>query len=226
MNLVDLLGKLSAAMNNPFAIHWTEYSARCLLFFTMGYGIVALTVASSRKNRRRGVEHGSAQWGDVFQIAKRYRDKKHPKENLILTQHFQMGLDGHNPLVAVQQFLDVVQDGAAVGVAADQVGLHQLGGGLGEGLGIAAGQDGDGAGIFPLGLTQPFAAFLVAEVGDGAAVYNIDVGGLAVRHHGKAAALEQLFQGLGLVQIDLAAKGIKTNAHGSSFPVWAPRGPG
>ena len=95
MNLVDLLGKLSAAMNNPFAIHWTEYSARCLLFFTMGYGIVALTVTSSRKNRRRGAEHGSAQWGDVFQIAKRYRDKKHPKENLILTQHFQMGLDGH-----------------------------------------------------------------------------------------------------------------------------------
>ena len=74
MNLVDLLGKLSVAMNNPFAIHWTEYSAQCLLFFTMGYGIVALTVTSSRKNRRRGAEHGSAQWGDVFQIAKRYRD--------------------------------------------------------------------------------------------------------------------------------------------------------
>ena len=91
MNLVDLLGKLSAAMNSPFAIHWTEYSARCLLFFTMGYGIVALTVTSSRKNRRRGAEHGSAQWGDVFQTAKRYRDKKHPKENLILTKHFQMG---------------------------------------------------------------------------------------------------------------------------------------
>ena len=46
----------------------------------MGYGIVALTVTSSRKNRRRGAEHGSAQWGDVFQVAKRYRDKKHPKE--------------------------------------------------------------------------------------------------------------------------------------------------
>ena len=56
MNLVDLLGKLSAAMNNPFAIHWTEYSARCLLFFTMGYGIVALTVTSSRK---RSEEHTS-----------------------------------------------------------------------------------------------------------------------------------------------------------------------
>ena len=95
MNLVDLLGKLSVAMNNPFAIHWTEYSARCLLFFTLAYGIVVLVIVSSRKNTRRGVEHGSAKWGDVFQIVKKYRDKKNPKENLILTQHFQMGMDGH-----------------------------------------------------------------------------------------------------------------------------------
>ena len=63
--------------------------------FTAGYGIIALAVSSSRKNRRRGAEHGSAQWGDVFQTAKRYRDKKNPRQNLILTQHFQMGLDGH-----------------------------------------------------------------------------------------------------------------------------------
>ena len=54
-----------------------------------------IVLSGSRKNRRRGAEHGSAQWGDVFQIAKRYRDKKHPKENLLLTQHFQIGLDGH-----------------------------------------------------------------------------------------------------------------------------------
>ena len=32
MNLIDLLGKLPAAMNAPFSIHWTEYSARCLLY--------------------------------------------------------------------------------------------------------------------------------------------------------------------------------------------------
>ena len=95
MNLVDLLGKLSAAMNSPFSVHWTGYSARCLLFFTLAYGIVVLVIVSSRKNTRRGVEHGSAKWGDVFQIVKRYQDQKHPKQNLILTQHFQMGLDGH-----------------------------------------------------------------------------------------------------------------------------------
>lgn len=94
-NLVDLLGKLSAAMAEPFAIRWTEYSARCLLFFTLGYGLAVLMIRSSRKNYRRGAEHGSAKWGDVFQIVKRYRDKKHPSQNLILTQHFQMGMDGH-----------------------------------------------------------------------------------------------------------------------------------
>ena len=94
-NLVELLSRLSKAMNSPFSLHWTEYSVRCLLLFTAGYGIIALAVSSSRKNRRRGAEHGSAQWGDVFQTAKRYGDKKNPRQNLILTQHFQMGLDGH-----------------------------------------------------------------------------------------------------------------------------------
>lgn len=72
-NLLEVLGQLSEALRTPFAIRWTDYSARCLLFFTLGYGIVALAVTASRKNRRRGAEHGSAKWGDVFQIAGRYR---------------------------------------------------------------------------------------------------------------------------------------------------------
>lgn len=95
MSLVNLLGKLSEAMNSPFSIHWTDDSLRCLFFFSLGYGVIALVVTSNQKNRRRGEEHGSAKWGDVFQIAKKYRDKKNPKQNLILTQHFQMGMDGH-----------------------------------------------------------------------------------------------------------------------------------
>ena len=95
MNLVDLLEKLSASMNSPFSVHWTKYSARCLLFFTLGYAVVALAATANRKHYRRGSEHGSARWGNVCRIAKRYRDKKNPKQNLILTQHFQMGMDGH-----------------------------------------------------------------------------------------------------------------------------------
>lgn len=93
--LPGLLQSVALAMARPFSLRWTEHSARCVFLCTLLYGVAAMVLSSSRKNRRRGAEHGSAQWGDVFQIAKRYRDKKHPKENLILTQHFQMGLDGH-----------------------------------------------------------------------------------------------------------------------------------
>ncbi len=93
--LPGLLQSVTLAMAHPFSLRWAEYSARCVFLCTLLYGVAAMVLSSSRKNRRRGAEHGSAQWGDVFQIAKRYRDKKHPKENLILTQHFQMGLDGH-----------------------------------------------------------------------------------------------------------------------------------
>ena len=95
MNLVELLEKLATVMNNPFSIHWTEASFRCLILFSLIYAAVAIVAVSSRKNFRRGEEYGSAQWGDVFRIVKRYQDKKHPKQNLILTQHFRMGLDGH-----------------------------------------------------------------------------------------------------------------------------------
>lgn len=44
---------------------------------------------------RRGEEHGSAKWGDAAQVSKKYRDRKHPSQNLILTQHFQISVDGH-----------------------------------------------------------------------------------------------------------------------------------
>lgn len=95
MNLVGVLGAFSQAMNEPLAIRWTEYSVRFLFVFTLLYGVVAVVMVTGRKNYRRGVEHGSARWGNVVQTAKRYRDRQHPYRNLILTQHFQMGLDGH-----------------------------------------------------------------------------------------------------------------------------------
>ena len=95
MNLVGVLGAFSQAMSDPFEIRWTEYSIRFLFVFTLLYGAAVMVIVTSRKNYRRGVEHGSARWGNVVQTAKRYRDRQHPYCNLILTQHFQMGLDGH-----------------------------------------------------------------------------------------------------------------------------------
>ena len=95
MNLAGVLGAFSQAMNEPLAIRWTEHSVRFLFVFTLLYGAAVVVIATGRKNYRRGVEHGSARWGNVVQTAKRYRDRRHPYRNLILTKHFQMGLDGH-----------------------------------------------------------------------------------------------------------------------------------
>ena len=89
-NLFDLLAKLSA----PVWPVWTENSTKFLLLFTLAYVIGVFAFISSRKNYRRGVEHGSAKWGEVRQITKRYMDKT-PEQNLILTEHFRLGLDGY-----------------------------------------------------------------------------------------------------------------------------------
>lgn len=92
-DLAAMSTELCRVLETPFALQWTHQSARCLLLFTVIYGIGAGVAASSIAVTRRGEEHGSARWGNVFQIAKRYRDRR--GGNLILTRHFQIGWDGY-----------------------------------------------------------------------------------------------------------------------------------
>lgn len=94
MGLAKLLEALSAAFDAPFAIRWTGRSALMLFTFTVIYGLAVGVYLSTRKNYRHGAEHGSAKWGDAKKTSKRYQDK-HPEQNLILTQHFRMSLDGY-----------------------------------------------------------------------------------------------------------------------------------
>ena len=124
-----------------------------------------------------------------------------------------VGCDGNDALVAVQQLLHIVQNGLAVAVAAHKVGLGELGGFLREGLRVAAGKHRDRAGVLALFAAQPLAALLVAEVGHSAAVHDEHIGRFTFLRDGEAVGAEQLFQCAGLVQVDLAAKGIKTNSH-------------
>ncbi len=80
-------GGFPKASHSPISL--TGRRIRPVRAFVQRYGIIALTVVSNRKNRRRGTEHGSAQWGDVFETAKRYRDKKNPKQNLEFPQMYE-----------------------------------------------------------------------------------------------------------------------------------------
>lgn len=94
-DLFDLLERLVRQLTAPHALQWTQQTPRFLLLFTTLYGLGAVAFTSTRKNRRPGAEHGSARWGNVREAARRYRDKRRPGQNIILTRHFQMSMDGH-----------------------------------------------------------------------------------------------------------------------------------
>ena len=94
MTVFDLMERFSAQLNHPLAVRWTAYTPCFLLGALALYAATIALYYSTRQNRRPGVEHGSAAWGDVRALDRKYRDRKHPDRNVILTQHLQMGLNG------------------------------------------------------------------------------------------------------------------------------------
>ena len=57
------------------------------------YGLTVGVILSSRRNYRRGEEHGSAKWGSARTVNRKYRAAA-PEDNKIFTQNVRMGLDG------------------------------------------------------------------------------------------------------------------------------------
>lgn len=88
-NIFEILDKLSQILRQPFSLHYTVYTGKCILILSFAYITGICIYYSQQKNYRRGVEHGSARWGDVHQICKRYADKEYT-HNLLLTQNFRM----------------------------------------------------------------------------------------------------------------------------------------
>lgn len=88
-NIFEFLDRLSQILRQPFSLHYTVYTGKCILILSFAYITGICIYYSQQKNYRRGVEHGSARWGDVHQICKRYADKEYT-HNLLLTQNFRM----------------------------------------------------------------------------------------------------------------------------------------
>ena len=93
IKLFELLERLAVLFNSPFNISLNEYSLKTVLISLFLYLMCIGVYFSSRENRRPGEEHGSAKWGIVSQIAKRYADHKDKSKNLILSQIMRVGLD-------------------------------------------------------------------------------------------------------------------------------------
>lgn len=91
-NIFEILDRLSQILRQPFSLHYTVYTGKCILILLFAYITGICIYYAQQKNYRRGVEHGSAKWGDVHQICRKYRDKDYV-QNLLLTQNFRMSLD-------------------------------------------------------------------------------------------------------------------------------------
>ena len=91
--LFEIIRQFPAAMQHPLHIIWCEDSGKAVLFFVAAYGLLVGVVLSTRRNYRRGVEHGSAKWGSPERLNRKYCAKP-PEPNKVFTQHIRMGLDG------------------------------------------------------------------------------------------------------------------------------------
>lgn len=84
---------LTHSMNSPISIQWCADSPKAILVFLAAYGTGIGVYFSTRRNYRRGEEHGSAKWGNARRTCKKYAEKD-SRKNLILTQNVRIGLDG------------------------------------------------------------------------------------------------------------------------------------
>ena len=91
--LMEIVKMLPEKLNNPFVISWSENSVKTIFTLLIIYGIGLGVYISSKKNYRRGEEHGSAKWGDKREINKKYKQTP-DSQNKLLTQNVALGLNG------------------------------------------------------------------------------------------------------------------------------------
>jgi len=89
--LPDIISNLSAAMEHPFRIQWTQHSLVTILLCSVAY-VAALCYLSANQGRTRdGEEHGSATWASPRQVNAMFAQK----QNKLLTKNVRLGLDTH-----------------------------------------------------------------------------------------------------------------------------------
>ena len=89
--LPELLTNLTAALQTPLKIRWTEHSLMSILACTGAYIIGICLYCTTQGRTRDGEEHGSAQWASPKQVNAMFCQK----QNKPLTQNVRLGLDTH-----------------------------------------------------------------------------------------------------------------------------------
>ncbi len=91
VKLTEFLSLFSERLQHPFRLSLNGYTVRCVFAALCMYALAVGYYYTSKGNKRTGEEYGSAKWGDAAALNRKYRDKT---DNIILSQHISMGLDG------------------------------------------------------------------------------------------------------------------------------------
>ena len=89
--LPELLRNLTAALEQPTNIIWTDKSLPTILICLAAYGMAVLLYRTNQGRTRDGEEHGSAVWATPASVNAQFAQK----DSIPLTQHVQLGLDTH-----------------------------------------------------------------------------------------------------------------------------------
>lgn len=111
MNLFQFMAVFPDAMNAPFSLRWTPHTVKFMLGALLLYVGGIVLYYSSYENKRPGEEHGSARWGNVRGLNRKYSDKA-PDKNVILTKHLCMSLNGRQHM---RNLLQIVVGGSGAG---------------------------------------------------------------------------------------------------------------
>ena len=89
--LPELLRNLTAALEQPTNIIWTDKSLPTILICLAAYGMAVLLYRTNQGRTRDGEEHGSATWATPASVNAQFAQK----DSIPLTQHVRLGLDTH-----------------------------------------------------------------------------------------------------------------------------------
>ena len=89
----NIINEFSKSMNNPFKITWCNDSIKVTIILIFIYLVGIGIYITTKRNYRKGEEYGSAKWGKISEINKKYEQQ--PIEmNKILTKNVRLGLNG------------------------------------------------------------------------------------------------------------------------------------
>lgn len=93
--LSAMLDTLIALLNSPWSIRWCPQTGSFLLAVLIFYPLGVFCYTQDMADRLPGAEHGTARWGSVRRLNRKYCDHKNPDENYLLSAHLRFGMDSH-----------------------------------------------------------------------------------------------------------------------------------